>query len=38
MSYLVTKSYVITEDGQLIPINSDEYKRLKQLNEDDYYD
>ena len=27
--YLVILGYVITEDGNLIPINSDEYKKLK---------
>ena len=28
--YLVIPGYVITEDGKLIPINSDEYKKLKE--------
>ena len=27
--YLVIHGYIITEDGKLIPINSDEYKELK---------
>ena len=26
--YLVIPGYIITEDGKLIPINSDEYKKL----------
>ena len=34
MYLLVTRSYVITEDGRLIPINSDEYKKLR----DEYYE
>ena len=27
--HLVIPGYVITEDGKLIPSNSDEYKKLK---------
>ena len=27
--HLVIPGYVFTEDGKLIPINSDEYKKLK---------
>ena len=27
--YLVIPGYIITEDGKLIPINSDKYKKLK---------
>ena len=27
--HLVIPGYVIPEDGKLIPINSDEYKKLK---------